>query len=814
MQTMSAIGAWANSFHDMLFIIEMEQTQRMQISASMPVTDLTASGRLGVLTLHHFGISTTEKAREVTLQYRVYEEGSAADSWKESGTANVNTMGVRWQNNPGIDLLQGLHVGGTYFLEFRMKGIGTDGTEFYYDNGGQNYKMKFVMGDAPKVKFVGGELTASVLLNVDGVNKQFMMPEKVWDGVNLGKSSSIGIGSFRANTDKFAQDMSVDRLSMNYALCKKGEKVTHWHAALATTHRVEYQRANYSREEHSSQTSINIMDKLHELYPAGLVDGEEYELCIGFDLKDSEGNTRAVDNNGEGYRFSFVYSATPLGPDDRAEFNYTSISLNKNGEYTGFGLDQPHSSNLDLTQDTGVWGLTMRGFSTYPSYAAKEVKLNYRIYEGTTPKGGWKSLAAKSNGAENAYWSYDAYNGDEPVEMFEGTEIGKVYTLEYYLSGITTTDKAFYQNNDGKNFTIKFSPAPATEQFNYVRIDATTGLNTDVEQGEINLPPYNMATDDMSGGGRVANNVFTINKITADMSVSATAFDLYYSVYRYGTEATEWKKVTGTSADGHTWTCTPAANLMAGLAKGKNYILEFYFKATVEGNDVLFNNGDNNYKLQFLCDDQNPDVGETGFNVDGQKMVSVAMTSDLDEPYKYMYNLASCKSEYENGAVQLGEIPMLTFSAFRAMWKRESTDVEIAEMSVQYKIYEPGQDGQWNGIVARDNFYMEDQLEASSQWREGFTFTDLVGGKTYILELMPQLRTVDGKYYFLNDTDESTNGNNVGFKFQFTYAETTGVDTIVSPSTSTTTLYNLAGQRVDKAYKGIVISNGKKILRR
>lgn len=117
MQTMSALGAWANGFHDMLFVMEMEQTERMNIPASMPMTDLTASGRIGVLTLHHFGISTTEKAREVTLQYRVYEEGSPTDSWKESGTANVNTMGIRWQNKPGIDLLQGLHVGGTYILE-------------------------------------------------------------------------------------------------------------------------------------------------------------------------------------------------------------------------------------------------------------------------------------------------------------------------------------------------------------------------------------------------------------------------------------------------------------------------------------------------------------------------------------------------------------------------------------------------------------------------------------------------------------------------------------------------------------------------
>lgn len=42
--------------------------------------------------------------------------------------------------------------------------------------------------------------------------------------------------------------------------------------------------------------------------------------------------------------------------------------------------------------------------------------------------------------------------------------------------------------------------------------------------------------------------------------------------------------------------------------------------------------------------------------------------------------------------------------------------------------------------------------------------------------------------------------------------EATGIQTIETASAANATMYNLAGQRVDKAYKGIVIVNGKKYL--
>ncbi len=802
MQMASAMGAWANSFKDMYFIMELAQTERIQIPESMPMVNLTESGRDGVMILHNFGINTAKQAREVMLQYRVYEDGAApGDSWQESPTGDVNGMGTRWSNNPSIDLIKELTVDRTYILEFRMKGIDTDGTEFYYNNGGQNYKIKFIKDEAPKVKFSGGPYTAAVTFNIDGTDKDFLVPNDVWDGASLGKSANISISKFRATINKYSSNASVAQLRISYGICKKGGEVDYWYSTPATMHSVDYESGQYSMETHKGETPINIMEKLNELYPEGLTDGEEYELCIGFDFDDNEGNNRMFDNNGDGYKFAFVYSATELGPDDRAEFTYTFINFSKNEEQTSFGLMLTENHNIDLSGENNLWGFTLNGFSTYPSYPAGEVKLNYRVYEGTTPQGEWQSLSARSNGAEVTEWSYR----DEPVDLMDATELGKTYTLEYYLSGITTTGKAFFQNNGGKNFTVKFKPAPATEHFNFVRLNATLGLGTDTEQNTINLPPSNMPLDDMSNEGREADNVFTLNSWTAETSSQFTSVDMYYSVYPSGGTAGEWKQIAGTSADKLTWTSTAATDFTAGLEKGKNYTLEFYIKGMKDGEEVMFNNDGDNYKVQFLYDDKN--FG-TGFIRTGKMLISV------NGEWKGLA-LPDCTNYYEDGAVQLGDVTSIGLIGYTFTAHRENTNAEITSVSLQYKAYEPGQSGQWNGIEATSQEYDPTELldmRASFYAETPYQFTGLEPGKTYILELLPQMTTSDGKYYFFSATEEE---ENVGFKFKFNYGGVTGISGVSTTDGAIgSKTYNLAGQRVGDDYKGIVIKEGKKILRK
>ena len=79
-------------------------------------------------------------------------------------------------------------------------------------------------------------------------------------------------------------------------------------------------------------------------------------------------------------------------------------------------------------------------------------------------------------------------------------------------------------------------------------------------------------------------------------------------------------------------------------------------------------------------------------------------------------------------------------------------------------------------------------------------------GKNYVLEVIYQVVTADGDYIFLGKDRE-------GSRFRFYYDNETGIK-LLPQSESGVGAYNLAGQRVGKDYKGIVISKGKKELRK
>lgn len=799
-QICAVTGIHANSFKDMYIIMVTEQTERIPIPEQMDMVDLTQSGREGVFMLGEFSIKTAAKASKVNLQYKVYAaDAETTGEWILSATGDMNDMGTLWANNPYINLLEGLDVGGTYILEFRMQGQNEDGTMFYYDNGGQNYKVKFIKDNAPKVTFAGGKHIASVLLTVDDKETSYYVPNDVWNGVDLGKTSSLVINAFEVSVEKHSNSIDIDEIRINYGLCKKGEDVDFWYATPSTNHILEYESGNYSRLIYTGRTAINIMERLSELYPDGLIDGTEYELCIGFDFDDGDGNNMSLDNSGEGFRFPFIYSETQLGPDDRAEFTYSGISLDKNGEYTYLYLHEPANYNLDLTADPRLWGLTLTAFSTYPSYESKEVKLNYRMYEGTTPQGEWKQLSTHSSGNMVVEWSY---KGD-PIDLLEGTQIGKTYTFEYYISGITITGKPFYHNNGGNNFTIKFSPTPATEHFNFVTLNATVGLGGDTEETNINLPPNNMQPDDMSNAGRKADNVFTLNSWAAETSTQFTNVDMYYSVYPSDGTAGEWKQIAGTSADRLAWTSTATADFTAGLEKGKTYTLEFYIKGIKDSEEAMFNNDGQNYKVQFLYDDKSL---ETGFIRDGRMSLSV-------NGEWLGLSLPDCIDDYVDGAVQLGDVTSIGLMGYMFTAHRENTSAEITGVSLQYRAYEPGQSGQWNGIETTSKEYANPKdpldMRASFYAETPYLFTGLEPGKTYILELLPQMTTSDGKYYFFSATEEE---ENVGFKFKFNYGGVTGIASVSANATGNAPAYNLAGQRVADGYKGIVIVGGRKVM--
>jgi hypothetical protein len=73
-------------------------------------------------------------------------------------------------------------------------------------------------------------------------------------------------------------------------------------------------------------------------------------------------------------------------------------------------------------------------------------------------------------------------------------------------------------------------------------------------------------------------------------------------------------------------------------------------------------------------------------------------------------------------------------------------------------------------------------------------------------------KTDDGLESLINDTGSENFYVKVLGGNPEVYSDPEGISTVVSTNTVPTATFNLAGQRVSKDYKGIVVRNGKKLV--
>ena len=100
---------------------------------------------------------------------------------------------------------------------------------------------------------------------------------------------------------------------------------------------------------------------------------------------------------------------------------------------------------------------------------------------------------------------------------------------------------------------------------------------------------------------------------------------------------------------------------------------------------------------------------------------------------------------------------------------------------------------------------MEHQMVCYAQGLGWVVTSGLEFGKNYVLEVIYQV-IADKDYFFLGREKE-------GSRFRFYFDSETGIR-VLPQRWSEEGAYNLSGQRVGKDYKGIMISKGRKELRK
>ena len=241
----------------------------------------------------------------------------------------------------------------------------------------------------------------------------------------------------------------------------------------------------------------------------------------------------------------------------------------------------------------------------------------------------------------------------------------------------------------------------------------------------------------------------------------------------------------------------------SNLDANTNYILEFYFEGSTDGitYDYTYKNGENNFKVKFLngtppVQFKDTETATMTLNVDG-----TATTINFNKD----------GSVYNNGSNDLGEVSVLRITGFT------TTVTSSVAASSNLQCWITTADG---SASTQEHGGMYTENVTTSGDEQSFTWTGttdiisyvenqigLTDGATYILHGYFQVMDNDEKYYFAPNKD-----NGESFAIQFTYKETsTGINGIsTDEADENEAIYNIAGQKVGKNYKGLVIKNGKK----
>lgn len=291
----------------------------------------------------------------------------------------------------------------------------------------------------------------------------------------------------------------------------------------------------------------------------------------------------------------------------------------------------------------------------------------------------------------------------------------------------------------------------------------------------------------------VPNNVqdFNISEVKAMTDEKVLGVTLQYRIIdlktlsKMSTEenlSREWTSCDMRQSEDNSWTWEDVNNnILNGLHSGTRYIVDCRLKMLTESGNVYFDNEESNYQIN-VCP---PVVRKEEINLTANGETTSA----------------------ENSNLNLGTVDELKFNYLTI--HTNSSD-NFQQIVMKYVVLDEGMTGEAHGISV---------IPSVDEWQQTeFTMTeDGVWTVTPAWNVLEGL-TTGHSYKLLIDLSATDNeGNeletNGGMTIAFDFNENTAIETIKADNSQTNSvIYNLAGQKVNKNYKGIVIQNGRKTI--
>lgn len=290
--------------------------------------------------------------------------------------------------------------------------------------------------------------------------------------------------------------------------------------------------------------------------------------------------------------------------------------------------------------------------------------------------------------------------------------------------------------------------------------NATFSYTFNGEGRRMSCPASGLDVVDLTG--TVAENL-QINAVTVQTSGSVSSVTMYAANYKSGEKDPEIVEVPlvaqeSQPGDEYVWWYIPSETIerMDGgyLVNNNNKstatrYFSFYF---VANKNIYYNNGGSYYSLRYKTDDGQGGGGGQGGSITfydkNTATLSLSMTGGWSSDITYTYAGDGSRDISDNP----GGISSLEISGFTLRLQRSSADLEIESVSVQYKVYQDGSDGQWNTL--NYDFQQDEGGNILAKKYTGTTSTpDLTAGlkqqgKDYILEVKYQIIDKNGNYYF------------------------------------------------------------------
>ena len=707
------------------------------------------------------------------------------DGWRSFDL--VDRHGGKWvlDLGDGVDLIDEEMGGSPRTFQFYLKGQDGSGNDIYCNNGGQDYKILFSKsGTSLPIK----NLILTVRLNGGEAFTQ-EIPAEGFPVVDLTDEQTTSLIIEKIEVQAIESVSDVSFLGTMYST-NSGSSGDEWR--------------EYNMEYKSNGRWMLYFGEGVELVEEDWI-GQNKTKTFEFYAQayDGSGSQFLYNNGGANYKVTF---STGESTDWKIKFLdgiTAGLTFSLDGEeriynFNGAG-DRVPEDQLGQVSSLVINGFALQ-FNMAEGVKTNDVSLQYRVYEeGQEPEGGWNRIDATHLDEEEGNKMF-CYAEDVERNVTNGLEPNRVYILEVNYQ-VVVGEEYFFLGKNKESSRFRFTLTENVVQDEIYSVILTLKHNGgepfEVYFDHENAVPLNLE------GQTTSLKIMKAEVWTSEGVQSVNVVGTMYNTENGGpTGGDEWRSMPLTQSDNGYWLLDfdkEGYEIVEDewINNDKSKTFQFYVTAVDrQGNGIIYDNEGQDYKVSFT----------TGSGGGGDGIRSMTLTINCDgEVFTESFPSEGWEIHAIEGLV----------SSIKVMRVEVETSESLTYMGFCSTIYDTA-DGWQHDDTAWDWIPMDNQ--GGGHWvldwgegRECVASEWLDQNVTKTLEFFADGGDANGnKYKYANGISDYGYDNN--YKVTFT----PGVDpdgiSLVSASKEDGATYNLAGQRVRKDYKGIVITNGRKVL--